>query len=93
MSTTEAQQLDRCARALRRAEQSLPLDNPLRLSALMDAQDEISDTIRRVCGPRPRVSPAVMAVLGVCWAVLFVAVGLKTVVLLTEGRPVVEQSR
>jgi hypothetical protein len=93
MTTTEAQQLDRCARALRRAECSLACSDPLRLSALMDAQDEICDTIRVLrWRPRPRVSPAAVALLSVC-AALFVAVGLKTVVLLTEGRPAVEQSR
>jgi uncharacterized protein involved in response to NO len=93
MTTTEAQQLDRCAkrlRTLRTAEESLALDDPRRIAALMAARDEIDATIRVLrWRPRPRVSTPAVALLSVCVA-LFVAVGLKTVVLLTEGRPAVE---
>jgi len=90
MTTTQAQQLDRCARALRRAECSLPCGDPLRIAALMDARDEIDATLRVLrWRPRPRVSAPAVALLSVC-VTLFAAVGLKTVVLLTEGRPAVE---
>lgn len=85
-------QLDRCNRSLQRAQESLALDGPQRVSALMAARDEIDATLRVLrWRPRPRVSPAAVAVLSVC-AVLFVAVGLRTVVLLTEGRPTPQQT-
>jgi len=90
MNSQTAQQLDRCARALRHAECSLPLGEPLRMTALMDARDEIDATIRTLrWRPRPRVSTPAVALLSVCLT-LFAAIGLKTVVLLTEGRPAVE---
>ena len=96
MNAATSHQLDRCARALRTlrtAEEALALDDPRRIAALMATRDEIDATIRTLrWRPRPRVSPAVMAVAVVC-GVLFVVVGIKTVVLLTEGRPAVEVRR
>jgi hypothetical protein len=56
MTTTQAQQLDRCARALRHAGQALAEDDPLRTTVLMAARDEIDATIRVLrWRPRPRV--------------------------------------
>jgi hypothetical protein len=56
----------------------------------MAARDEIDTTLRTLRRhPWPRVSPAVMAVAAVC-AALLAAVGVKTAMLLTEGRPAVE---
>lgn len=91
MSTiSHPQQLHRCARALRRAEQSLPIDGPLRMSALLNAQEEITATIHTLRRqPWPRVSPAVLAVAVVCWVLAGIVAG-KTLLLLTEGRPAVE---
>ena len=90
MTTTEGHQLDRCARALRHAECSLPCSDPLRLSALLDARDEIDSTIAVLrWRPRSRPSPAAMAVLTVCLG-LFVVVSVETVRLLTAGRASVE---
>ena len=90
MTTTQAQQLDRCDRSMRDARAALALDDPRRISALMAARDEIDATIRVLrWRPRPRVSAPAVALLSVC-VTLFAAVGLKTVVLLTEGRPAVE---
>jgi hypothetical protein len=90
MNSQTAQQLDRCDYAMRDARVALALDDPRRIAALMAARDEIDATIRVLrWRPRPRVSPAAVAVLSVC-AALFVAVGTHAVVLLTEGRPAVE---
>jgi hypothetical protein len=59
----------------------------------MAARDEIDATLRTLrWRPRPRVSTPAVALLSVC-VTLFAAVGLKTVVLLTEGRPAVEERR
>ena len=93
MTTTQAQQLDRCARALRAAERALACNEPLRTSALMNAQDEIHATIAILrWRPRSRPSPAVMAVFTVCVG-LFVVVSVETARLLTAGRPAVEVRR
>lgn len=100
MDATTAQQLDRCNRAmdnavrsLQRAQESLALDGPQRVSALMAARDEIDITLRVLrWRPRARVSPAVMAVLVLCSMALGY-VSVKAVVLLTEGRPAVEKQR
>ena len=90
MTTTQAQQLDRCDYAMRDARAALALDGPRRISALMAARDEIDATLRVLrWRPRPRVSPAVMAVAVVCGTLLAI-VGTHAVVLLTEGRPAVE---
>ena len=90
MTTTKAQQLDRCDYAMRHARVALALDDPRRIAALLQARDEIDATLRTLrWRPRPRVSPAVMAVAVVC-GVLLATVGVKAVVLLTEGRPAVE---
>jgi hypothetical protein len=90
---TPTQQLHRCARALQRAERSLPIDSPYRTSALMAAREEIDATLRTLRRhPWPRVSPAVMAVAVVCWVLTGIVAG-KTLLLLTEGRPAVEVRR
>ena len=93
MTTTQAQQLDRCANVMRKAQIALALEEPSRIAALMAARDEIDATLRVLrWRPRPRVSAPAVALLSVC-VTLFAAVGLKTVVLLTEGRPAVEEQR
>jgi hypothetical protein len=88
MTTTEAQQLDLCARAMRRAQEAMVLDDPRRIAALLAARDEIDATIRTLRW-RPRPHPAALALLTVCIG-LFTVVGIETVRLLTAVRPAVE---
>jgi hypothetical protein len=91
MSTTQAQQLDRCARALRAAECALGCGDQIRTSALMDARDEIDATLATLRHrPQHRPSPAAMAVLTVCIG-LFAVVSIETARLLTAGRPAPQQ--
>ena len=69
------------------------LDDPRRITALLQARDEIDATIRTLrWRPRPEPHPAVIAVLVMC-SLVFGYVTVKTVVLLTEGRPAVEAQR
>jgi hypothetical protein len=90
MTTTQAQQLQRCDQALQSAQDCLVLDGYHRRAALLDAREEIDATLavlRRES--RLRAHPAALALLTVCIG-LFGFVSVKAVVLLTEGRPAVE---
>ena len=90
MAPTHPQQLHRCARALRRAEQCLPMDSPLRMSALLDAQEELDHTIGTLRRhPRPRAHPAAMALLTLCVG-MFAVVVIETGRMLTAARPAAE---
>ena len=90
MTTTQAQQLDRCDYAMRDARAALALEDPRRIAALMAARDEIDATLRTLrWRPRPRPHPLVLLVVAV-WVALFGVLFTETVVLLTEGRPAVE---
>lgn len=89
MNTQTAQQLHRCARALRRAEAALPNEDALRMSALLAAREEIDTTLAALRRrPMARPTPAVMAVLTVCIG-LFAVVSIEAVRLLTAA-PAVE---